>query len=113
MADLDIRAQIPDHLGICTDKYREDFADLIWTPEVVSQLTDRDVDIYLDLSCTSCIKGGGRNREYALHLLHKASGDLREAIIRLLNPDPNTISQQDPLHNYSYQGKFYSFEKFN
>lgn len=34
------------------------------------------VDKYLEFACCSAIPGGGRNKEYALHLLSLCHGDI-------------------------------------
>lgn len=35
------------------------------------------VNMYLDLSCCAVIPGGGRNKEYALHLLQICKGNIK------------------------------------
>lgn len=34
------------------------------------------VDMYLDFACCAAVPGGGRNREYAMHLLHLCGGNI-------------------------------------
>lgn len=34
------------------------------------------VDMYLDFACCAAVPGGGRNKEYAMHLLHMCSGNI-------------------------------------
>jgi hypothetical protein len=36
----------------------------------------RIVDKYLEFACCSAIPGGGRNKEYALHILSLCHGDI-------------------------------------
>lgn len=34
------------------------------------------VDMYLQFACCAAVPGGGRNKEYALHLLHMCKGNI-------------------------------------
>jgi hypothetical protein len=85
-------------------KYRTEKADLIWDPIVAESLTDEEIESYLDLSCCACVRGSGRNKEYALHLLNLSKGDIHDAIVKLLEPHP-TIDEGHPLVDYQYPGK--------
>lgn len=35
------------------------------------------VEMYLQFACCAAVPGGGRNKEYALHLLHMCKGNIR------------------------------------
>lgn len=43
------------------------------------------VDMYLDFACCAAVPGGGRNKEYALHLLHMCGGNIHVSIILNIN----------------------------
>ena len=85
------------------DKYRCEKADIVWDPSVVerSLLCEDDIINFLNVSCSVCVFGSGRNQEYAHHLLFRAKGDLQEALTMLLEPNPK-IRESDPLHGYHY-----------
>jgi len=34
------------------------------------------VEMYLQFACCAAVPGGGRNKEYALHLLHMCKGNI-------------------------------------
>lgn len=34
------------------------------------------VEMYLEFACCAAVPGGGRNKEYALHLLHMCHGNI-------------------------------------
>ncbi|NXX46087.1 ZN541 protein, partial [Tricholaema leucomelas] len=57
----------------------------------------------LNMACSSAMPGGGTNLELALHCLHRAGGDILEALQLLLfgaPPEPPS----HPLANYRYAG---------
>lgn len=35
------------------------------------------VEMYMDFACCAAVPGGGRNKEYALHLLHLCKGNVQ------------------------------------
>ena len=39
------------------------------------------VEIYLEFACCAAVPGGGRNKEYALHLLHMCHGNIHVSIL--------------------------------
>ncbi|CAG7818712.1 unnamed protein product, partial [Allacma fusca] len=55
---------------------------------------------YLEFACCSAIPGGGRNKEYALHVLNNCNGDIVDAMVVLMNPCPSLPSN---LRKYKYQ----------
>ncbi|XP_023239416.1 uncharacterized protein LOC111638023 [Centruroides sculpturatus] len=79
----------------------EDKADKVWDPVVANNLLDEEVETYLELSCSSVVPGNGKNKEYALHVLHLAQGNIQEAILQLMNPAP-TLPAGHPLLTYHY-----------
>lgn len=76
-------------------------ADLVWHPQVGDHLADDDVENYLELSCCAAIPGGGRNREYAFHVLALCQGNLQEATLRLMEREPR-LPGGHPLLTYRY-----------
>lgn len=76
-------------------------ADLVWHPQVGDHLADDDVENYLELSCSAAIPGGGRNREYAFHVLALCQGNLQEATLRLMEREPR-LPGGHPLLTYRY-----------
>lgn len=84
-------------------KFRKEKADLVWDPTLADSLTDEDIESFLELSCSACVPGSGRNKEYAMHLLSIAKGDIHNAIVKLLEPHP-TIAEGHPLSDYHYPG---------
>lgn len=45
------------------------------------------VDMYLEFACCAAIPGGGRNKEYAMHLLHMCGGNIHVSFFNLLVND--------------------------
>ncbi|XP_076267674.1 uncharacterized protein LOC143200833 isoform X3 [Rhynchophorus ferrugineus] len=76
------------------------YEDLLWDPGI-GMCTDSEVDMYLEFACCAAIPGGGRNKEYAMHLLHMCSGNIHEAMLRLMQPSPS-LPADHPLLAYSY-----------
>ena len=38
------------------------------------------VEMYLEFACCAAVPGGGRNKEYALHLLHMCHGNIHVSV---------------------------------
>ncbi|XP_066146816.1 zinc finger protein 541 isoform X3 [Euwallacea fornicatus] len=76
------------------------YEDLLWDPGI-SNCTDAEVDMYLEFACCAAIPGGGRNKEYAMHLLHMCGGSIHEAMLKLMQPSPQ-LPADHPLLAYSY-----------
>ncbi|KAL3183708.1 hypothetical protein MRX96_033792 [Rhipicephalus microplus] len=62
----------------------EHLADLVWDPRIGDHLADDEVENYLEFACCAAVPGGGRNREYAFHVLALCQGNLQEATLRLM-----------------------------
>ncbi|XP_053204649.1 transcription factor mef2A-like isoform X2 [Panonychus citri] len=112
------QASIPAYIGDKIDiskRYRRERADLVWNPIVLDKLNQsEDLDYYLELACSSCVPGAGRNIEFALHLLNICDGDLEEAISKLLNTDPIKLKPDHPLIDYQYpESDVWSQEEIN
>ncbi|GFX31367.1 zinc finger protein 541 [Trichonephila clavipes] len=76
-------------------------ADKVWDPSTMDFISDEEVEMYLDLSCCALISGGGRNKEYALHLLHMCKGNVKDAILSLIDSRPKLPSHH-PLLTFQY-----------
>ncbi|XP_057333993.1 uncharacterized protein LOC130673095 isoform X3 [Microplitis mediator] len=72
---------------------------LLWDPGIINGLTDNELEMYLQFACCASVPGGGRNKEYALHLLHMCKGNIHEAMIKLMRPTP-PLPAQHPLVSY-------------
>ena len=42
------------------------------------------VESYLDMACSVAVLGGGSNKEYALHILHRCNGNVKVTIVLTL-----------------------------
>ncbi|KAJ8670358.1 hypothetical protein QAD02_001617 [Eretmocerus hayati] len=72
---------------------------LLWDPGIDSALTETELEMYLQFACCASVPGGGRNKEYALHLLHMCKGNIREAMLKLIRPTP-ILASDHPLRKY-------------
>uniref|UniRef100_A0A1B6CCX3 Protein krueppel n=1 Tax=Clastoptera arizonana TaxID=38151 RepID=A0A1B6CCX3_9HEMI len=52
------------------------FEHLLWDPGISKLTSENEVDMYLEFACCAAVPGGGRNKEYALHLLHLCHGNI-------------------------------------
>nr|CAD7568437.1 unnamed protein product [Timema californicum] len=48
------------------------------------------VDMYLEFACCAAVPGGGRNKEYALHLLHMCHGNIHANDVELVSTSSET-----------------------
>ncbi|GIY07466.1 zinc finger protein 541 [Caerostris extrusa] len=86
-------------------------ADKMWDPSTMDSLSDEEVELYLDLSCCALVSGGGRNKEYALHLLHACKGNIKDAILGLIDSNPKLPPYHSLLSfQYSENDKWSSEE---
>ncbi|CAN7994051.1 unnamed protein product, partial [Ixodes pacificus] len=76
-------------------------ADMVWDPRNCDHLCDDELDAYLELASSAVVPGGGRNREYAFHLLALCQGNLQEATLRLMDRQP-MLPGGHPLLTYRY-----------
>ncbi|CAH1709992.1 unnamed protein product [Aphis gossypii] len=74
---------------------------LLWDPCITNSVSDREVEMYMDFACCAAVPGGGRNKEYALHLLHLCKGNVQEAMLKLMQPTPY-LPQGHPLMKFEY-----------
>ncbi|XP_041093968.1 uncharacterized protein LOC121306293 [Polyodon spathula] len=83
-----------------------DRADLLWLPWTELQDSAGEqthVENLLNLACSSCLPGGGTNRELALHCLSRTRGDVLAALEMLLLGTPFT-QRAHSLTDYHYTG---------
>ncbi|XP_059484351.1 mucin-5AC-like isoform X2 [Neocloeon triangulifer] len=72
---------------------------LLWNPDV--RASEGEIDMYLEFACCAAVPGGGRNKEYALHLLNMCHGNVKEAMLKLMQPTPS-LPAGHPLLSYCY-----------
>ncbi|KAK9869215.1 hypothetical protein WA026_002966 [Henosepilachna vigintioctopunctata] len=95
------QCRIPTFSEMPDRYYRErKHEDLLWDPGI-RRCTDNEVDMYLDFACCAAVPGGGRNKEYAMHLLNMCGGNIHEAMLKLMQPSPSLPSDH-PLLCYQY-----------
>ncbi|XP_001638811.3 uncharacterized protein LOC5518889 [Nematostella vectensis] len=99
------QASIPDVIAPKENARHDDHkATLVWYPVDERKRGRREeIEAFLDMACSVAVVGGGSNKEYALHILHKAGGNLKEAV-RLLLSKKHVTSPSDPMYNYHYEG---------
>lgn len=94
------QAQLPvyDPRGYCDNRRLDD---MLWDNKLIDSLTDKELDMYLEFACCAAVPGGGRNKEYALHVLFMCNGNLQDAMLALMNPNPR-LAKGHHLLNYQY-----------
>lgn len=76
-------------------------ADMVWNPEICDRLLDEELEAYLEFACCAAVAGGGRNKEYALHVLALCQGNIQEATLWLMDRCPR-LPPGHPLLSYRY-----------
>lgn len=63
------------------------------------------VDMYLEFACCAALPGGGRNKEYALHILHLCQGNIhvKTYYIHLINVDIHFSCSRLILHSFLHK----------
>ncbi|XP_066597928.1 zinc finger protein 541-like isoform X2 [Prorops nasuta] len=74
---------------------------LLWDPGINNVLTKTELEMYLQFACCAAVPGGGRNKEYALHVLNMCKGNIHAAMLNLMKPTPS-LPVEHPLLNYVY-----------
>ena len=59
------------------------------------------MDSFLEFACCDAVPGGGRNYEYALHVLELCDGDIHEAMVQLMQRNPR-LPPDHALLSYDY-----------
>ncbi|XP_041418464.1 transcriptional-regulating factor 1 isoform X2 [Xenopus laevis] len=110
------QADIPELQGPSSLEKEMDNATLVWKPlpDLESREPQQKVDVFLSMSCSSVLPGGGTNLEYALHVLYECKGNITRALETLLLETPHRLHNH-PLANYHYAGsdKWSAAEKKN
>lgn len=101
----DFQAEVPPFAG---PKERAMFdehkATLVWEPMDEKKRTRREeIESYLEMACSVAVLGGGSNKEYALHILHRVNGNIKDAV-KLLLCQKYFTKNDDPMFDYHYEG---------
>eukprot|EP00111_Clytia_hemisphaerica_P024886 TCONS_00073349-protein len=78
-------------------------ASLMWSPLKEDEQKQKEVEAYLDMACSLVLYGGSNNKEYALHILQRTRGNVKEAV-RLLLSRRHILRADDPNADYHYSG---------
>lgn len=78
-------------------------ASLMWSPLKEDEQKYVEVNAYLDMACSLGLYGGSNNKEYALHILQRTRGNVKEAV-RLLLSRRHILRADDPNADYHYSG---------
>ncbi|XP_054714606.1 uncharacterized protein LOC129224210 [Uloborus diversus] len=76
-------------------------ADKVWDPSTLDGISEEEVDSYLELACCAVVPGGGQNKEFALHLLQLCKGNIKDAVLNLMNSGLK-LPPNHPLLTYQY-----------
>ncbi|XP_044143524.1 transcriptional-regulating factor 1 [Bufo gargarizans] len=102
------QAKIPDlqHRSLLEKDTHK--ATLVWKPwpDLESEESQHRVEVFLSMSCSSVLPGGGTNMEYALHSLFEANGNIMTALEMLLLRNAPRLKTH-PLASYHYAGSDY------
>lgn len=101
----DFQAEVPPFAGPKENvKFDEHKATLVWRPTDEKKRSRRDeIESYLEMACSIAVLGGGSNKEYALHVLHRVNGNIKDAV-KLLLCQKYAIKKDDPMYDYHYEG---------
>ncbi|XP_051845230.1 zinc finger protein 541 isoform X4 [Antechinus flavipes] len=100
------QAEIPKPREISLAEGDQHGASLVWKPwgdVMTNPDTQERVTELCNVACSSVMPGGGTNLELALHCLHEAQGDIRDALETLLLRGPQKAPSH-PLADYRYTG---------
>ncbi|XP_053316763.1 transcriptional-regulating factor 1 isoform X2 [Spea bombifrons] len=99
------QAEIPELKGPSCLGKEQHKATLVWKPwpDLENKESQQRVEVFLSMSCSSVLPGGGTNLEYALHSLFQANGNVLSALEMLLLGKPLRLKDH-PLANYHYAG---------
>ena len=80
----------------------------IWHYFIVFFYVQISVESFLDMACSIAVLGGGSNKEYALHILHKVNGNVKVMMANLilaldkLNPVLKACTGKRSLTTFSF-----------
>ncbi|XP_068089084.1 transcriptional-regulating factor 1 isoform X2 [Hyperolius riggenbachi] len=99
------QAEIPNLLCRPSLNKVSDKATLVWKPwpDLEREESQQQVEVFLSMSCSSVLPGGGTNLEYALHSLFEANGNILSALEMLLLKNMQRLKSH-PLADYHYAG---------
>uniref|UniRef100_A0A8C5W7D7 Transcriptional regulating factor 1 n=1 Tax=Leptobrachium leishanense TaxID=445787 RepID=A0A8C5W7D7_9ANUR len=99
------QANIPELRSPLNQEGEQHKATLVWKPwpDLENQELRQKVEVFLSMSCSSVLPGGGTNLEYALHTLFEANGNILNALKMLLLEKASRLKKH-PLTNYHYAG---------
>ncbi|KAM8947211.1 transcriptional-regulating factor 1 isoform 2-T2 [Pelodytes ibericus] len=99
------QAEIPQFMGRSGLEREQHRATLVWKPwpDLERKEAQQKVAVFLSMSCSSVLPGGGTNLEYALHSLFQSNGNVLSALEMLLLGKPPRLKYH-PLANYHYAG---------
>lgn len=95
------QAEVPDAPNNDPLAFSTHRADLLWNPQYLEHIDQRELDLYLEFSCCASSPAGGRSKEYALCLLHMNYGNIKNAMLQLMQPLPN-LPNGHPLQDFTY-----------
>lgn len=76
--------------------------ELVWAPASMGDNSEEDVQYYQDFSCSAAVPGNGCNVEYALHVLHLLKGNIKDAMLKLME-GAISLPKKHTLLDYKYQ----------
>lgn len=81
-----------------------------WAPHVMENLSDADLNLYLEFSYSACIPGGPCTIDKALHILYLSNGDIMQALERLLKSSKDNSVNHHNTANWTEE-EVSQFEK--
>ncbi|XP_040207442.1 transcriptional-regulating factor 1 isoform X2 [Rana temporaria] len=102
------QAAIPNFQCRPSPKKEMHKATLVWKPlpDLEKEESQKKVEVFLSMSCSSVLPGGGTNLEYALHSLFDTNGNIMSALEMLLLKEMPRLKSH-PLADYHYAGSDY------
>ncbi|EDV23774.1 uncharacterized protein TRIADDRAFT_57313 [Trichoplax adhaerens] len=99
------QAEIPSYVGDTIDvTAEEDHADRIFIcSDDLNREEEGEIENYLEFACSDGVPFGGRNKEFALHCLYKAQGNVKRALRMLLQME-SWYKETDAFLTYHYTG---------
>lgn len=71
--------------------------DLIWAPDVIRNVKDSDLELYMEFSYTACIPISSCNADRALEVLYQSQGDIKLAVERLMAKTGQDFDNNQPF----------------
>ncbi|KAK3714417.1 hypothetical protein QZH41_020650 [Actinostola sp. cb2023] len=99
------QAKIPDRV-LPKEFSRNDIhrATICWNPmDERKKGRTQEIEAFLEMSTSCAIVGGSSNKEYALHILQRAKGNIKEAVKLIISKKYVTVAS-DPMYDYHYEG---------